>query len=116
MKSLSLAPTLPVFDRRALLRFSAFGYLNQSDIQRDGGVMRAKMKFVGPTIPVPGQPDATNPDYEWDGSTGIFTKNPDAADATQTSTDFGVTIDNSGVLSLATAASGGGALGNRFGV
>ena len=36
------------------LRYSAFGYLNDSNTLRDGGVMRAALKFIGPTQPVPG--------------------------------------------------------------
>ncbi len=42
------------------IRFSAFGYLNDPEptggtaLPREGGVMRARMKFVGPNQPVPG--------------------------------------------------------------
>ncbi len=36
------------------IRYSAFGYLNDSNVSRDGGVLRAQQKFVGPTRPVPG--------------------------------------------------------------
>lgn len=82
------------------IRFSAFGYLNHSDFLRDGAVLRAQQKFVGPTQPVPGQPAVTNAATEWDATTGIFAINPDAADATQTNASFtpSVSITNSGVM------------------
>ena len=87
------------------LRFSAFGYLNDSagPPMRDGGVMRARMKYVGPTKPVPGSPNVTNTNAEWDAATGIMNQNPDLADATTTTADstaagYTVTITNSGVL------------------
>lgn len=81
------------------LRFAAFGYLNQSGNDRDGAVLRARMKFVGPTYPVPGAPDATNAATEWDPNTGIFRTNPDAADATATNSAYApaTSIVNSGV-------------------
>jgi len=31
------------------IRYGAFGYINDSDIMGDGGVLRAKMKVIGPT-------------------------------------------------------------------
>jgi type IV pilus assembly protein PilY1 len=82
------------------MRFSAFGYLNESGNGRDGGVLRARQKFVGPTQPVPGQPDAANAAMEWDAATGIFRQNPDAGDASDTNTIFGpsVAVANSGVM------------------
>lgn len=82
------------------IRFSAFGYLNHSDFLRDGAVLRAQQKFVGPTQPVPGQPAVTNAATEWDATTGVFIINPDSADATQTNTSFtpSVSITNSGVM------------------
>ncbi len=82
------------------LRFSAFGYLNDSNMLRDGGVLRAQQKFVGPTQPVPGQPAIVNTAREWDATTGVFLVNPDAADATQTNDDFapGTSVTNSGVI------------------
>ena len=88
------------------IRYSAFGYLNDSDILRDGGVLRARQKFVGPTQPVPGSLPVTNAPgaiagqvtgAEWSATTGQFIANPDAADATSTSLIFG-TVSNSGVM------------------
>lgn len=64
------------------IRYGAFGYLNDSSIDRDGGVLRARMKFVGPVVVTPGQPDTVNANREWDPGTGIFIRNPDTADAT----------------------------------
>lgn len=85
------------------LRFSAFGYLNQDGNARDGGVMRARMKYVGPTKPIPGSPSVTNSNAEWDATTGIMNQNPDPTDASDTSADstaagYTVTITNSGVM------------------
>lgn len=85
------------------MRFSAFGYLNDGNIQRDGGVLRARQKFVGPLEPDPGKPAKTNPVAEWDATTGVFAPNPDSTDATDTNTAFGPfsaanTVTNSGVI------------------
>lgn len=80
------------------LRYSAFGYLNDSNIQRDGGVLRARQKFIGPTSPVVGGTPVANTAAEWDASTGVQVTNPDSTDATATGTSYGVTISNSGVL------------------
>ena len=81
------------------IRFSAFGYLNDSDINRDGGVLRANQKFVGPTAPVPGGDPISNDWAEWYADTGIMIPNPDqlrngGADAQA----FGVAVSNSGVM------------------
>ena len=82
------------------IRFSAFGYLNHSDFLRDGAVLRAQQKFVGPTRPVPGQPAETNTAPEWDATTGVFYPNPDGGDVDQTNANFtpSVSIGNSGVM------------------
>ena len=74
------------------IRYGAFGYLNDASIDRDGGVLRAPMKFVGPLKPVPGQPNAANTVTEWSSTDGTFFVNPDTANATAS----GVT--NSGVM------------------
>lgn len=80
------------------MRFSAFGYLNDSSDQRDGGVLRAQQKFVGPRSPVPGATSTVNGQKEWDETTGILVRNPDSADAAATQTATGVTISDSGVM------------------
>ena len=74
------------------IRYGAFGYLNDADINRDGGVLRAPMKFVGPQKPVPGQPNTTNAATEWSSADGTFLVNPDTADAANSN------VTNSGVL------------------
>jgi type IV pilus assembly protein PilY1 len=82
-------------------RYSAFGYLNDSDVQRDAGVLRAKQKFIGPTKPVPTSAPVANSESEWDANTGVLYLNPNASDATATNTLFGLTanpIVNSGVI------------------
>jgi type IV pilus assembly protein PilY1 len=84
------------------LRFGAFGYLNDDSITRDGGVVRAQIRSIGPQTPVPGSAAITNSNTEWSATTGVFNANPDAAAATQTSTDaaayYPVTVNNSGVI------------------
>lgn len=88
------------------LRYSAFGYYNHNGsekFQRDGGVMRAGMKFIGPKATVPGKPAITNVATEWDAETGVMLTNPDSADATRTEQDakdanYTVSIPNSGVM------------------
>jgi len=81
------------------LRFAAFGYLNDSTVTRDGGVLRARMNYIGPTKPVPGSADVTNTDFpEWNATTGVMITNPAAADATDTYTTFGVSVSNSGAM------------------
>jgi len=81
------------------LRFAAFGYLNDWSMTKDGGVLRAKMKFVGPTEPVPTSTDVlTNSAAEWSSTTGQFVQNPDSSDATATTSASGVSIVNSGVI------------------
>ena len=82
----------------AKIRYSAFGYLNDDNLQRDGGVLRARQKFVGPTFTLPTQTPTTNPANEWDANTGILRLNPDATDASTTATLFGVPVSNSGVI------------------
>ncbi|MFT3666573.1 pilus assembly protein [Piscinibacter sp.] len=81
------------------LRFGALGYLNQSGNSRDGAVLRARMKYVGATYPVPSAPDVVNAAAEWDPNTGIFVDNPDPADAAATNAAYtpATAIVNSGV-------------------
>jgi type IV pilus assembly protein PilY1 len=81
------------------IRYSAFGYLNDSNVLRDGGVLRAQQKFVGPKKPVSGALDITNTESEWDATTGIFSLNPNKTDADNTAAIMGVpSVVNSGVI------------------
>jgi type IV pilus assembly protein PilY1 len=86
------------------LRYSAFGYLNDGNIRRDGGVMRSRMKYIGPNKPVPGSVAQPNAVTEWDAATGVMLTNPDPADATATvnsalaQTNLVVSVPNSGVM------------------
>ncbi|MDU4251167.1 MULTISPECIES: pilus assembly protein [unclassified Pseudomonas] len=73
------------------LRYSAFSYLNDSDGLRDGGVLRANQKYIGPTL---GEGGDDNPKKEWSPSTGIFLSNPNPTDATNT----GNGVTQSGVI------------------
>ncbi len=64
------------------IRFSAFSYLNQDGYNRQGGVLRAPMGFIGPTYAQPlSATPITNTKPEWDPVTGIMYTNPDTASA-----------------------------------
>ncbi len=80
------------------IRYSTFGYLNDNNIRRDGGVMRARQKFVGPTYTLPAGSTSANLASEWDEETGILFKNPDPSDASSTTAGTGVSVTNSGVI------------------
>ena len=80
------------------IRFSIFGYLNNGGGgEPDGGVMRARQKYVGPNTHYPELGVLANAAREWDPTTGIQYKNPDAADATATDPSTAV-IGDSGVI------------------
>ncbi|TIC79605.1 hypothetical protein E5K04_13740 [Crenobacter intestini] len=67
------------------LRYSIFGYLNDSNAMRDGGVMRARKKFVGPKKLNPEtQLWEDNAAFEWDTQSGVLRRNPDWQDAANT--------------------------------
>ncbi|MFT3789862.1 MAG: PilC/PilY family type IV pilus protein [Rudaea sp.] len=78
------------------VRYSAFGYMLDSaattaattaNENLDGGVLRARMAYVGPYKASPGSSPVNNSAVaEWDASTGVFAANPDSTDATATST------------------------------
>ena len=76
------------------IRFGVFGYLNDVDSERDGGVLRARQKYVGPRRLEAGEGFVDNSATEWDPDTGVFVQNPDSSDAAATSS----TIVNSGVI------------------
>ncbi|WP_161830086.1 pilus assembly protein [Steroidobacter agaridevorans] len=81
------------------IRYSVFGYLNDSNILRDGGVLRARQKFVGEYKLDPSSNLlVANGNREWDPATGILVPNPDAADASATAGVVGQTIKFSGVI------------------
>lgn len=88
------------------MRYSAFGYLNDNsgtgtygkNRNRKGGIMHARMKYVGPNRVTNNNTEEKNPNNEWDGTTGIFKTNPDPIDAA--ATPFGLTkVTHSGVIS-----------------
>ena len=66
------------------LRYGTFGYLGDSDVNRDGGVLRGRMAYIAPTQPVPGSTAITNLSPEWDASTGIMYLDPDPIDSQAT--------------------------------
>ena len=85
------------------LRYSVFGYLNDGNVLRDGGVLRAKQKFVGENKLDPTSGWIANASREWDPTTGVLVRNPDSADATATASVVGTgtngrAIADSGVI------------------
>jgi type IV pilus assembly protein PilY1 len=77
------------------IRYSIFGYQNNGgNFEPDGGIMRARQKYVGPQTFYPDQGPRTNPNAEWSATTGIQIRNPDPADASGT----GANILDSGVI------------------
>jgi type IV pilus assembly protein PilY1 len=58
------------------MRFAAFGYLMDNANRRYGGVLRAPMKFAGPTAQNARFEKIANEAAEWDENTGVFTANP----------------------------------------
>jgi len=91
-------PTGLIQNNADKLRFAAVSYLNDSNVLRDGGVLRVRMKSVGPKTPVPGSTSLDNPQREWDPATGIFVDNPDSSDAAATGKTIGSPIANSGII------------------
>ena len=82
----SLKPTGLVQENADQVRFGAFGYLLDNDIMRDGGVLRSRMKFVGPLRPtLTSSGTAANPRAEWSATDGTFVLNSESADAAATS-------------------------------
>lgn len=74
------------------MRYAVFGYLNQPSMYRDGGVLRAPMKYVGDEKRTESGWEA-NTNKEWDETTGAFIQNPDAIDSA-----MGRPIAHSGVI------------------
>lgn len=58
------------------MRFAAFGYLMDNTNARYGGVLRAPMKFAGPTAENAKFEKIANEAAEWDATTGVFVANP----------------------------------------
>ncbi|MBR9883216.1 MAG: pilus assembly protein PilC [Oceanospirillales bacterium] len=80
------------------IRYSVFGYLNDSSQLRDGGVLRARQKYIGLQALDPASGWGANTAVEWDSQTGVFKQNPDSIDASATESNFGVTVNYSGVI------------------
>lgn len=77
------------------IRYSIFGFLNHSGNDRNGGVMRARQKFVGPNSYYPEEGALLNANKEWDPVTGVLVRNPDPVDAAGTNASG---IKDSGVI------------------
>lgn len=58
------------------VRVAAFGYLKDNAITAYGGVLRAPMKYMGPTYIDPNGQPQTNAGAEWNADTGVFNVNP----------------------------------------
>lgn len=80
------------------IRYSVFGYLNDSNLLRDGGVLRARQKFVGEYQLDPVAGLIANANREWDPTTGVLVRNPDSVDASATTARVGQAISDSGVI------------------
>lgn len=73
------------------IRYSAFGYLYEGGTNRQGGVLRARMGFIGPEKPVPmSTTPETNTNAEWSKTTGVMIANPDP--------NLDSDVSNSGVM------------------
>ncbi|RQW27222.1 hypothetical protein EHS17_08035 [Rhodobacteraceae bacterium CH30] len=84
------------------MRFGAFTYLNEAGNNRDGGALRARMKYTGTaTETISGTGKTYQMGAEWSGSTGIFATNPDAQDAMESQNSVsGSVVGNSGVVNV----------------
>lgn len=92
-------PTGIIQENALKLRFGAFGYLLDDNELRDGGVLRARMKDVGPLKAKPGEAPVINPRAEWSPGDGVYINNPDAADASATAAAVsGAIVNFSGVI------------------
>lgn len=81
------------------MRYSVFGYLNDASMLRDGGVMRARQKFVGANKLDPSSNElVSNGNREWDPTTGVLVRNPDASDASATAANVQQAVNDSGVI------------------
>ncbi len=83
-----------IHDYSQAMRFGATSYLSNVDLSRAGGVLRARLKDVGPMRYVGGRVLADNPNAEWSSVDGIFLTNPDPVDAMQSA------VPNSGVVNF----------------
>ena len=77
------------------MRFGAFGYLLDNTIERNGGVLRARMKYPALTKTTV---DASNNNIvlgqEWNTTTGIYNLDPDTTDSNASG------VENSGVINF----------------
>ncbi|WP_051298883.1 pilus assembly protein [Marinobacterium litorale] len=80
------------------IRYSVFGYLNDSDKGRDGGVLRASQKFIGLRARDPNSGWGVNSAAEWSEVTGQQVRNPDSSAASSTASYFGITVEDSGAM------------------
>ncbi len=82
------------------MRFGVFAYYNSPDI--DNAVMRARLKYVAPNKFSSAASTTDNANKEWDASTGVFVKNPDADTVTGTTSyakdAASNAVPNSGVI------------------
>ena len=77
----SWKPTGLIQQNADRMRFGVFGYLLESDRSRAGGVMRARIKDVGPAMIGSLNPLVANPRAEFSAANGTYVANPDTADA-----------------------------------
>lgn len=63
------------------MRFALASYSGDSDKDRDGGILRSKMKYTGPYKYVIGTGSVANANQEWSAIDGTYISNPDSGDA-----------------------------------
>ncbi len=87
----SWKPTGLIQQNADKMRFGVTAYLNDDSQDRPGGIIRSRMKFVGPNNIVPNSTPTSNANAEIS-SDGTLVANPDSADATASG------VSNSGVI------------------
>ena len=86
-------PTGLIQKNSSRMRFGVTAYQFDTSDSHPKGVLRARLKSVGPSLAVPSGAAPANSNAEWD-SNGIYMVNPDSADATAS----GNGVSQSGVI------------------
>lgn len=84
-------PTGLIQKNATRMRFGVSAYQYDSTSSHSKGVLRARLKSVGPNLAIPNGATTTNPRNEWDAD-GIYVANPDSGDAIASS------VTKSGVI------------------
>lgn len=87
----SYKPEGLVQENASSMRFALMSYSADSSHDRHGGVLRANMKYVGPTQPASGGGTETNANAEYSATDGTYIANPD-------NVSLSSGVSNSGVI------------------